>query len=277
MVELGEGVDEELPVAPDVGPVLVDLGHLAERVALDAGSEIAEVVAHRRGVVRVEVDEDEALPHLGLHGDQAVVGLVEVEELALLLHEGQRALEVVAPAVVLAGELTAGAARLFPGEVVPHELVAAMAADVVEAPDAALLVAHDDHRGAGAGQLLGEVAAGAGELLDPPDVQPRPGEDGLPLELVELGGDGVLVVDRGGAQLGVVLGPAALSWLREVRHVRVLRSGLRGRTIACISFGEKGVFRRHLHARSSSPGAGRRRSGPRRSGRPWPGRRRPRP
>ena len=44
VVELGEGVDEELPVAPDLGPVLVDLGHLAERVALEAGAELAEVV-----------------------------------------------------------------------------------------------------------------------------------------------------------------------------------------------------------------------------------------
>ena len=36
MVELRERIDEELPVAPDVGPVLVDLGHLVERVAVDA-------------------------------------------------------------------------------------------------------------------------------------------------------------------------------------------------------------------------------------------------
>ena len=46
-----------------------------------------------------------------LHRHQAVVGLVEVEELRLLLDEGQRAVEVVAPAVVLAGELAARAAR----------------------------------------------------------------------------------------------------------------------------------------------------------------------
>ena len=42
-----------------------------------------------------------------LHRREAVVGLVEVEELALLLHEGEVALEAVAPAVVLAGELAA--------------------------------------------------------------------------------------------------------------------------------------------------------------------------
>ena len=40
MVELGEGVDEELPVAPDVGAVLVDLGHLVEGVAVEASAEL---------------------------------------------------------------------------------------------------------------------------------------------------------------------------------------------------------------------------------------------
>ena len=47
VVELGERVDVELPVAVHVGPVLVDLGHLAERVALETVGELAEVVAQR--------------------------------------------------------------------------------------------------------------------------------------------------------------------------------------------------------------------------------------
>ena len=50
----------------------------------------------------VEVHEDEPLPRLDPHRREAVVGLVEVEELILLLHEGEVALEAVAPAVVLA-------------------------------------------------------------------------------------------------------------------------------------------------------------------------------
>ena len=81
-----------------------------------------------------EVDEDEALPDVAVDRDEAEVVLVEVEELALLLHEVQRTVEVVAPAVVLAGELPAGAVHLVAGEVVPHQLVAAVAADVVERP-----------------------------------------------------------------------------------------------------------------------------------------------
>ena len=37
VVELGEGVDEQLPVAADVGAVLVHLGHLVERIAGETG------------------------------------------------------------------------------------------------------------------------------------------------------------------------------------------------------------------------------------------------
>ena len=44
VVELGERVDEELPVAPDVGAVAMHLGELVERVPLEALGELAEVV-----------------------------------------------------------------------------------------------------------------------------------------------------------------------------------------------------------------------------------------
>ena len=42
-------------------------------------------------------------------GTESVLALVDVEELILLLDEGQLAVEAVAPRVVLAGELPAGA------------------------------------------------------------------------------------------------------------------------------------------------------------------------
>src|SRR5207247_11441431 len=63
------------------------------------------------GGVYAEVHEDPALPRLAAHRHQSERGLVEVEELGLLLHERQVAFEVVAPAVVLAGELAADALR----------------------------------------------------------------------------------------------------------------------------------------------------------------------
>src|SRR5690606_7245304 len=138
--------------------VAVDLGHLVEGVALDPRAEPTHVVAQRRGLV-VEVDEDEPLPHLAAHGHQAELREVELEELGLLLDEGEGALEVVAPAVVLAGELATGAAGLLAGVVLPHQLVAPVTADVVEGTGGATDVAHDDDRGAGGVELAGEVAA----------------------------------------------------------------------------------------------------------------------
>ena len=67
--------------------------------------------------------------------------LSQVEELVLLVHVGARAVEAVAPAVVLADELPGVAAGLVAGRAVPHELVAAVPADVVEGPDPPVRVA----------------------------------------------------------------------------------------------------------------------------------------
>ncbi len=72
VVELLEGVHEELPVAPDVGADHEALGHLLERVALDRRDHRAEELAQRLARLAVEVDEDEARPHLAVHRDEAV-------------------------------------------------------------------------------------------------------------------------------------------------------------------------------------------------------------
>ena len=124
-----------------------------------------------------EVHEDEPLPHLAVHRHEAVVGLVDPEELALLKDEGAAAVEIVLPAVVLAGELPAGSTDLLGRVVGPHQLVAAVAADVVEGADLVVHAPDDDQRGARDRELLGEEAALSPELLDPPDVQPGPLED----------------------------------------------------------------------------------------------------
>ena len=62
-----------------------------------------------------KVDEDEVLPDVELHGHEAVVRLVEVEELEVLLDERARTVEAVTPAVVLARELPAAAVGLWSG------------------------------------------------------------------------------------------------------------------------------------------------------------------
>ena len=146
VIELLEGVHVDLPVRLHLGAVVPALRHLVEGIALERRDHRPEEVPQRLLGLLGEVHEDEAFPHLAVHGDEAVLALVQVEELALLLDEGQRALEVVTPAVVLAGELAAGAARLLARVVLPHQLVAAVAADVVEGAHPALHVAHDDDR-----------------------------------------------------------------------------------------------------------------------------------
>src|SRR3546814_20600006 len=95
------------------------LRELLERVVGDAGAHLAHVVEQRRRL-GVAVHEDEPGPDLAAEGDEAELLHVEVEELLLLLDEGESALEVVAPAVVLAGELPAGHSHLFAGVVLPH-------------------------------------------------------------------------------------------------------------------------------------------------------------
>src|SRR5262249_7546394 len=157
-----------------------------------------------------EVHEDEAVPHVAVYGDERELRLVDAEELALLQHVGELPVEVVPPAVILAGELPAAAARLGARIVVPDELVAAVTAHVVEGADLVVHAAHDDQRRLRDRELAREEAALAPQLLDPPDVQPGPLEDRLALELEELGRDRALVRHRVGVELGIVLGPSAL-------------------------------------------------------------------
>ncbi len=220
VVELDERVDEQLPVAADLGAVGVGLGHLAERVALDALGQWTQVVDQWRRVV-VEVDEDEAFPHLAADRRQAVAALVEVEELVLLLDEREVAVQAVPPGVVLAGELPAGSGGLLVGKVVPHQLVSAVPADVVVRLDRAVLGLDDDHRGTGSGrgQFPGEVAAGARQPVHPSDVEPLFAEHRFALGLEERRVDRVAVVDRVGPQLGIILCPAAGSCLGKWANV----------------------------------------------------------
>ena len=77
-------------------------------------------------------------------------------------------------------------------------------------------------------ELLGEVAAVAGQQLDAADVEPRPFEDRLPLEFVERGRDRVLVRDRPGAELRIVLRPAPFRRFGPTCHGRLLCFQARG-------------------------------------------------
>src|SRR5262245_7563402 len=221
VVELLEGVEEDLPVAADVTPVIVALRQLLEGV-VDRGDHRAEKL--RESLLRLlgEVHEDEPLPHVAVHRHEAVVRLVDPEELALLEDVRQATVELVPPAVVLACELPARTADLLGRVVGPHQLVAAVAADVVEGADLVIHATDDDQRGIRDRELLGEEAPLSPELLDPPDVQPGAFEDGFALELVELGRDRAFVRYRRGSQVGIVLRPGALGRFRVL-----LRGSLR--------------------------------------------------
>jgi hypothetical protein len=220
VVELRERVHVQLPVGLDRRGVAESRGLAVERVALQRGHHRAEELAQRLFRGLGEVDEDEPGPHVAVHRHQTGAALVDAEELALLLDERERAVEVVTPAVVLAGELPADTLGVELRVLAPGELVAAVAAHVVEGADGALLVAQHEDGGVGGRHVLREVAAATRELLDPAHVQPGALEDGLALALVVLGRDRVLVRHGAGAELGIVLGPAPLGRFRETRHGR---------------------------------------------------------
>src|SRR5262249_44257253 len=220
VVELLERVQEDLPVAANVAAVVVALGQLFERV-VDCGDHRAEEFGEGLPRLLGEVHEDEPLPHLAVHRHETVIGLVDPEKLALLKDEGEAPVELVRPAMVLAGELPAGSIDLLGRVIGPYELVAAVATDVVEGTDLVVHAPDDDQRGTRDREILREEAALSPELLDASDVQPSQLEDGRALELIELGRDGALVGHRRGSELGIVLRP------RSLGRLRVLLRGLR--------------------------------------------------
>jgi hypothetical protein len=124
VVELHEGVGENtFQLERHSTSEGVPVGHLPEGVVLYPEQHRAQELAQRLARLLGEVHEDEPGEGVAVHRHQPVVGLVEVEELALLLREGAGAVEPVAPPVVLAGELTRRPARLLIGEVLQTSLL----------------------------------------------------------------------------------------------------------------------------------------------------------
>ena len=149
-------------------------------------------------------------------GARPSVGLVDVEELVLLVHERAAAVEAVAPPVVLARELPGDAAAVLGGLVGPHQFVAAVTAHVVKGAHLAVRVAGDEHRRARGGDVLREPAAVARQVVDAADVEPRPAKDRVAFAFVELGRDRIGERHGAGAEVGIVLGPRAGGGAREL-------------------------------------------------------------
>ena len=163
VVVLLERVGEDLPVAVVVRDEVVTLGEQFERIVIQCGDHRPQELAQALSWLWVEVDEDEPVPNVAADRPQSVPLSVEIEELMRLLHERQGAFEIVAPTVVLAGELPACASDFVIRKVVPYQLVPAMAADVVEGADLLIFTFDDDDRRLGGVDLLGEVTADRAE------------------------------------------------------------------------------------------------------------------
>src|SRR5262249_3641293 len=196
-----------------------------------------------------QIDEDEAGPHVAVDGGETEQRLVDAEELVLLMDVRASAVEPVAPAVVLAHELATGAAALLPWRAAPYELVATMAADVVEGADLAVHIASDEERGPSGRQLLGEISAVARQVVDTTDVQPRAPEDGIALELVELRRHRILERHPTGAELGIVSRPRSLGWSAKGAHTSTLLLKARRRRGRSALSGRPGTSRSNPHQR----------------------------
>jgi hypothetical protein len=199
VIALAIVLEDDLPVRLDhVVDAVRDLA-LLERVRrhlrrdrLDGIREIGRVVG--------EVHEDQAGDVVERHRKQPELGAVDLE--LALRRRDQLAVEIVGPAVIGADEL-AGMAML-----VVADARAAMAAEIVEGADLAVLAAHhDDHLRA---DPPGEVVAALWDRAGVAGEQPAAVEDVAQVRLEHLG--------RGVE--GALERAAPIVPLHEARHVR---------------------------------------------------------
>ena len=207
VVALEVVLDDELPVAVELELEAAVGSGGAHPLVLSPAREAVQAAAERLdvplegGSVAAQVHEHQVHPHRGANRLQAVGAAVEA---LVLVPAGaadvrgplEPAVQTVGPRVVGATDAGGKAARLA------HELVAAVAAHVVEDADFAVPVAHHEHR------LAEEVdrahVAGGGDGAGVADAGPGRIEQALAFEHEEcLGGVG-LVRQSGGANGGAV-------------------------------------------------------------------------
>ncbi len=139
VIGLEERVEQDLHVARDLVARARDVPMVLKVEVLPVRRDRAERLDERRGV-RVLVDEHPVAVHLAADLREPHAARVEPREVAFLAHGHEPAVEVVGPAVVAAEE-SFGLALLG-----LEQRRAAVAAGVVEGPDAAVLAADDDDR-----------------------------------------------------------------------------------------------------------------------------------
>ena len=205
VVDLVLGVQRHLPVGGLVDVVAVRVGEALESLP-EPGQHldgVAQRLFEALGRLRRQVDEEEALPDVEMHGCQAELLLLHAVEVLFVRDPPELAFHVERPRVVLAAEPAPAGALL-----VPYQLVASVRAHVMEGPDLLVLAANDQDRRLADGDVADHVVAGLGDVLDAPNVDPGPAEYLLAFELEVFRRDVRLGREGTGPQLGVGLGPA---------------------------------------------------------------------
>src|SRR6202011_3135694 len=125
VIALVLGVHRDLPVGPFVHLVHTLQPKLVETLRGEPLRDAAEILGE--GLLRVEIDEDEAVENLGGDRGQTELALIEVKEVLGIGNPFELAGRVIAPGVEIAGQIAAASARYVPGQ-----SVAAMRADIVK-------------------------------------------------------------------------------------------------------------------------------------------------
>ena len=177
VVGLGEALVDHLPVAVHRGGGRVGASELVEVGPGDVVGDALQPVGQRLGV-EVEVDEHQASPGVHPHRHQREVVVADRAEAPTGRDFPQPSGEVPSPAMIRAAQLgDAGSRALADG-------VTSVAADVLKAPQHAVVAPHQDDRVLA--QPVLEPVAGVGDMVDGAGHVPHPGPHALVLQFGEL-------------------------------------------------------------------------------------------
>ena len=102
VIELVLHIEPDLPVGALAHQIGLHQLHLVERAAVELVGDPAKICPQGLRRLRVQMDEDEALPEVRVYRREPVVALVEVEEVLLVRHADQLARVAVHPIVEVA-------------------------------------------------------------------------------------------------------------------------------------------------------------------------------
>lgn len=177
--------------------------------------DFAEKFREGRGLA-VEIDEEEVFPVVEAHGNEAVIGAVEIADAFEFHHALEGAIVAVGPAVIRAAELFR--APFFLGD----DGSSVMAADVVEGAELAVITADGEERIFV--DVDGEELAGIFHLIEAADDLPVGGEDRVTFEL----GDARVEIPECGDGGGLLEGIGGIVKIEDVADATLMhKEGLR--------------------------------------------------